>query len=721
MTGGAVTGGVLTPRRLAFALLALSLLTLGPIAFHSKSPQVFYRFDGSYLLILAAMQKVWSLGSWNFTSNPLQGLGGLDLPWHSWLDPAMWLLARLAPSIAPTVAMVLYSAALALATCWLGVRMGLPALTTVTGAWTALLLAFPYVYPTLGFDFLWGVPAYVPLIVLDVVVFLLFLDLGRGPVRTDAVRLLSIAAMCAYQLVQYPNFVPVSFVVLTFFGAAGLVAAGTWRERVIKLVAAALLAGGALALFGELVIGLYGFAKPTYFWYEFFERPGRLRDVSFLVADHSRWPAWIVAALAMIGALQGAVAGGAAMRPIARTFLAFVGTDLILILLVNHGWKGPRIAYLDVFAYPFYCLFAAHAAALAVARLARGFAAGGGWLRSATVRAVAVSAVPWLVLLDYSPPPLERPLARNHNPYVWPPAETPVTRFLAREVALRPGAPFRGRVASVAGSAYEAAYVSAPLINQHNWDVMNLFFTGNDHRLSGLWYYGIPTLVELNQFSSPFFHLVNARLLNAPGTRDLRSYETQSIVNRRVMALLGARYLITDALLPNDEPVLHYRLVEGRDTYVYALAAANVAGYSVTRTRRASTAQEAIAGLADPAVDLRITAVLTGSTELPALVPAIRSRLVVERGAYRVEAESAGTSLLVLPIEYSHCLRMAPRRTDASPPRLLRANLALAAVLFTGRVDGQLQLRYGPLSSGCRMEDWREAAALKIGDARDWP
>lgn len=698
----------------------MSLLTLSPIAFQSKWPLVFYRFDGTYLLILATMQKVWSLGSWNFTSNPLGGLGGLELPWHNLLDPAMWLVAHLPPAIAPTVAMVFYAAVLALATCWLGVRMGLHPLTTVAGAWTALLLAFPYVYPALGFNFLWGVPSYVMLIALDIAVFVVFFDLGRGRARADAVRLLSIAAMCAYQLIQHPHFVPVSFVVVAFFGAGAVVVAGTTRERVIKLVAAALLAGGAFAVFGELVVGLYGFAKSTYFWYEFFPRPGRLRDVSFLVADHSRWPAWIMAVVAMIGALHGAVAGGAALRPIARIFLAFVGTNLVLVLLFNEAWKGPRIAYLDIYTYPFYCLFAAHAAARGMARLAPGLA-GGGRLRSATVGAVALSAVPWLVLIDHSPPPLERPLARNHNPYIWPPAETPITTFLAREVALRPGAPFRGRVASVAGSAFEPAYVSAPFINQHNYDVMSLVFSGNDHRLYGLWYYGIPTLVEANQFSSPFFHLVNARLLNAPGARDLRSYETQSIVNRRVMALLGGRYLITDGLLPNDEPVLHYRLVEGRDLYVFLIADANVAGYAVTQTRRATSAQEAIAWLADPSVDLRTTAVLTASTNLPALVPALHSRLVVERGGYRVEAESAGTSLLVLPLEYSHCLGVELAGTGATPPRLLRANLALAAILFTGRMDVRLQLRYGPLSSGCRMEDWREAAALRIGDARDWP
>jgi hypothetical protein len=125
--------------------------------------------------------------------------------------------------------------------------------------------------------------------------------------------------------------------------------------------------------------------------------------------------------------------------------------------------------------------------------------------------------------------------------------------------------------------------------------------------------------------------------------------------------------------------------------------------------------------LADPALDPRTTAVLTTSDDLPPLVPVTRSDLVVERGGYRVNADSPGTSLLVLPIEYSHCLRPDLISSVATRPRLLRANLAMAAVLFTAHIEGTLLLRYGPLSSACRMEDWREADALHIGGAREWP
>jgi len=705
-------------RRLTFAIFAVSLLALSLIAFNSKSPLLFYRFDGTYLLYVATMQKIWSVGGWTIGSNPLQGIGGMDVPWRALLDPGLWLFAQLPPSIAQIVVMTFYAAELAIAIVWLATRLGLEPLPTVTAAWIGLLLALPYTYPSLGFDFLWGVPSYVPLILQNTAIIILFLDLGRGSRAADVARFGAIASIGTYQLIQYTTFAPMSVVMLAFFGVIAIFAATSTPERLIKLGAAAVLAGIVLGLFGQLVIGIYGFAKPTFFWYEFFPRPGTLRDQSFFIAEHSRWPAWIVYGVALAGTLHAALRGGTTMRPMARGFLAFLFADMILVTLVKEGWGGPRIAYIDIFAYPFYCVFAASGATAAIEWLDQKISMVSRYGRAGLA---VVCLVPWLVLIDYWPPPLERPLVRNLNPYIWPPAKTPISKFLAGEIALQPGSVFRGRVASVAGSNFEPEWVFAPVITQHNYDVMNLFFSGNDHRLYGFWYYGIPTLLELNQFSSPFFHLVNARLLNAPGTMDMRSYESQSIVNDRIMALLGVRYLIWDKLSPDRAPVLQYRLTEGRDLYIYSVPDPNLAGYAVTQTQRASDGQSAVNLLADASTDLRKVAVLTNAEEMPALVPTSRSALVVERGGYRVEADSPATSLLVLPVEYSHCLRADLTTTAATAPRLLRANLTMVGILFSGHVEGTLKLRYGPLSSRCRIEDWRDANTLRLGEAREWP
>ena len=710
----------MTARRLTFAIFAVSSLALTPLAFYSKLPLVFYRHDGTFLMTVAAMQRTWAITSWNITSNPLQGIGGLALPELALLDPSLWLTTELSASTGPVVAMTLYAAVLAFAICWLGMRLGLGELSSVAAAWIGLLLAFPYVYPTLGFDFLWTDPVYVPFIVLDVAAFILLLDLGRGPLFADATRALGIGAILIYQFVQYPNFVPVSLLVLGFYGMVAMVAAASVRERLVKLGCGMVLAVLASIVFGRFLYGLWGFSKATFFWYEFWPRATGLRDQSFLIADHSRWPAWLVYVLSLVGALHAAFRAPRLMRTVALGFL-LLGVAILIFNLATSlgGWKGPRVAYIDIFLFPFYCIFAVHGAIAAALSLPKRQIAN--FRYRGMIGTLIICAVPWLVLLDYTPPPLERPGVRNDNPYIWPPAETPVSKFLAADLALRPGSPFRGRVASLAGSEFDPQWISAPFVNQHMYDQVSLFFSGNDHRMYGLWYYNIPTLLEGNQFSSPFFHLVNARLLNAPGSIDTRSWETQSIVNDRVMALLGVRYLLSDKLLQERTPVFSYRLVEGRDLYLYSVPDTNVAGYAVTKVRHAESGKDAISLLADPAFDPRTTAVLTASEELPPLVPVSVSGLTIERGGYRIQADSPGTSLLVLPIEYSHCLGANLTTSGATPARLLRVNLTMAGILFSGRVEGRLSLRYGPLSSGCRIEDWREADALKIGEAREWP
>jgi hypothetical protein len=124
---------------LTFAAFLGSLLTLSPLAFYSKSPLVFFRFDGTFLLIWAMMEKVWATGTFDFTSNPLQGLGGFGLFWHTQWEPGLWLAANLPAWIAPTAAMTFYAAALAVTICALGSRLGLSALSSVAAAWIGAL------------------------------------------------------------------------------------------------------------------------------------------------------------------------------------------------------------------------------------------------------------------------------------------------------------------------------------------------------------------------------------------------------------------------------------------------------------------------------------------------------------------------------------------------------------------------------------------------------
>ena len=83
-----------------------------------------------------------------------------------------------------------------------------------------------------------------------------------------------------------------------------------------------------------------------------------------------------------------------------------------------------------------------------------------------------------------------------------------------------------------------------------------------------------------------------------------------------------------------------------------------------------------------------------------------------ERGAIRVQAESRGRSLLLLPVQYSRCLMPSEPLTA----KLLPANLVQTAVLFQGNIDLRIHIEYGLFRPGCRKRDLTDLAELGIVD-----
>src|SRR2546421_10756959 len=96
-----------------------------------------------------------------------------------------------------------------------------------------------------------------------------------------------------------------------------------------------------------------------------------------------------------------------------------------------------------------------------------------------------------------------------------------------------------------------------------------------------------------------------------------------------------------------------------------------------------------------------------------ALSPARNVRMSVVQGGLHVSALSNGTSLLLLPQQFSHCLGAHDDRV-----RLVRSDLLLTGVIFSGRVDTDISFDYGILSPQCRRTDFADLKQLQINLAR---
>ena len=146
---------------------------------------------------------------------------------------------------------------------------------------------------------------------------------------------------------------------------------------------------------------------------------------------------------------------------------------------------------------------------------------------------------------------------------------------------------------------------------------------------------------------------------------------------------------------------------------IHEIPDVNVGNYSPTEITVAPSAAQTIDALASPNFDFSRQAVL--STELRGrLVPARDMQLSVIRGGLHVSGRSDGTSLVVLPQEFSNCLRARDERV-----RLVRADLILTGVIFSESVDTDISLDFGIFSPGCRRADLADVKQLGLKVRRE--
>ena len=174
----------------------------------------------------------------------------------------------------------------------------------------------------------------------------------------------------------------------------------------------------------------------------------------------------------------------------------------------------------------------------------------------------------------------------------------------------------------------------------------------------------------------------------------------------KTLQALGVRYVIGHERLPAADDhhfsrtMLPRRLgtIQVGGWEIYELPEPNLGNYSPTEPIRKEAAEETVAVISASSFDFRRQVVLPSATT--PLVPARHMQLTVIRGGLHVTGRSDGTSLALLPLQFSHCLRARDLRV-----RLVRANLMMTAVMFTGDINTDIAFDYGIFSPGCRHAD----------------
>jgi hypothetical protein len=323
-------------------------------------------------------------------------------------------------------------------------------------------------------------------------------------------------------------------------------------------------------------------------------------------------------------------------------------------------------------------------------------------------------------------PPFKR-IAWRHvlSPRAHEPAVTPIVSYLIEHAALEPGFRFRGYEASYfadpQGFVTKAVSAGAPSSSLQRYidarEYLEKTF-GNRFTETDLWRFSIPTFEEYGQWVSRQLFALMRQLLAGPADTFHPSFLRVYRLDIPLLQALGVRYLITDIEVSRPEAalVMTETAASGETVRLYEFPRPNLATYSPTTVIESREFRQTMELLRRNAKLLASRVVLTRAVRTP-LVPAKSAIMRAQPDGVRITAESDGRSLLLVPIQFSHCLSLSSMAANPSSatPRLMRANIVQTALEFDRRVDAVIELRFGLFSAGrCRKVDAADLNALGV-------
>ncbi|HXM81111.1 MAG TPA: hypothetical protein VN929_04195 [Burkholderiales bacterium] len=720
--GNRTLQGLLRPGGWIFLASFLSFIAFLYIAFTLNDPYLLWNIDGKRFEYLVRQQHVWFPFYFGYTNDFLHSLGNIWYPLNMKLDPGFLLATDPSDgSLDRRLSYLIFSMELYLSTFLLGVLLRQGVVISSIAGWVIVLLAMPFQ----------GLPAIYPVLAMapnyplsqTVLMLCVFRLTGRSRDRYSAALTVAIAFLLAHTSLAHPTAIVLMAPILLIFSASILAASDTRRELIVKLISVVAVCG-LLAILGfpGFLSGIFQYTAPYYFSSELFNDRAFYYFVS--IAFHRNDAGWLLFLLALIGAVSIARFGGRFERAFAAGLL------LAMALLIGAGaftvayyqsWRGPSPIYFEFFLWPIYAIFAAATFRVlyysgsvlfrwAVERLPAAKVRLNGVRAFHAVVVAALLCLPWALLKHLNPGFVQ---TSNSLGLVKPPAETEIVSMLRKEVGLQPGSLFTGRVATLTGQNLDRP------VNWHDLNGLDseiLSHGGNSHQSTGLWWYGIPTLFELSSLITPPFFLITREFLERPGDLQMRNAILLRQFDPRVLRALGVRFVITDAPIKGRATLrVRQEMPTSTKHYLYELNGVNRGDYSPTRVEAIPDVTKTIAALSDTSFDFARTAIVETPLQVE-LVHAKSGQVHVEPGYLRLSATSKGTSLLVLPFEFSHCLSLEPSGVDADKDaRILRVNLLQAGILFTRKLDATLTYFTGPFrNSGCRIEDRRDMDRLGI-------
>jgi hypothetical protein len=738
---------MLASSALLYAVVITGLWRLPPVLWG-----MYANADGQWAAWNARAIMNWGVPFDLSPFNPLSGTGSLFLPNLPWANPAAMALAIPGPrEIGYGLSYTIYFLELLVANYVLFRALGAARWPSFLAAQAFVLVLFP---PTsIAFN---GLPWYslapvnAHLLALCNAAVVLLLHIGRH----DARRNLALGA--AFVAVAFVGLFSAPLTIVTYVPAYALLFVVVvlvrppprgelaWKLGALVYLAAIFLATGVLDFLQTTgaVSSRIASAPPLFHRGLDHLRPefisGLLsvfdvcKNAEFLYLACYRQPMGWVLAFAMLGSVV-LVWRRQELRAVGVFVLLFVPLIHLFHLASGDFVFGPLHAISAPFllwaAYPPVILAAVAGLAALVdpARLAPRLRAAAAVVGFVLVPAAALML--WLQLVRPSQPPLpgERlaglALPRSN---LRPEPSGPILTRLRSEAAIGVGSGFRGYAGTYLGDprgwVHERVRVHPnrryvgfyPATRLYLDRIFRTTFQEMD-----LWEAGIPTIEEYGQWVTVFMWVTALELLTPAESRVHPSFTRIQQLDLAVLRLLGLRFLISDVDL--DEPGVT-RIEREQPAgapgpiFLYRVDGPGIGATPISQVEVAGRFEDAVRRL--PALDAG-TIVTFEPVAAPLAAP-LALDFRYRRDGFAVRARASGPAGVVLPIQFSRCLRIVARGPGhrAGSVRLIRANAVQTLLAFDGDVDVLVRFDFGLLgAASCRRQDAEDVRALGLDDA----
>ena len=621
----------------------------------------------------------------------------------------------------PTATYAIYSASLFILVFALGLAFGAGGLVSFLAAFIALFFFPPLVARSgaLTFRFMQLNPHWMQLIIFSTLIILSTWKLD-GKWSVGRIVLIGLPALAVSIEVLSVGAMVIFTPAVAAYGLGALYYARNRQALIQKLLAAGLAvvvivaSGQATYLYGIVKYSAYDVFGYEFDWdWPYFSNLSIVFDYPF---------GFLLVILGVVGAelarRKGGLLGQLGATHLFASALFFLACVGFYVWTSFTGYRSSSTLYFETTYMGFSAVFTAVTVTYMVRFVLESAAMAGSWASRWQPREAALLSVWFLALAIGSVNVVGSifvpDLCYDRQAYART-ASPPIVDVMRKTVALKPGAPFRGNVATIDWVGDKKDAVDFSIMYR-----MNLLLRAeinNDLRMFGLWQFAIPSMYQYFTFITAPYYLLMTEFLSRPQDRQTRSGLVLTQIDPKMLKLWGVRYLITDHQTDAGREVITHHLPDGRDVRLVELSEPNLGNFSPTAVKRVENFHAGLSLMHDPAFDGRTTVISdTTSPALPAgLTPASNVHLTYETYGFKISASSPGTSVLVLPPQFSHCWSVE----GAGSARLFRANMMQLGVVFSGNLDARLIFRNGPLLAGsCRIDDTQDMKKLDIANGR---